>query len=464
MSNIQELKQYKNLHLIGIGGSSMSGIAMLLKHWGYSITGSDSTRSATTEKLEENGILVTIGSNPAGIRGVDLVIYSAAIKDTDPELMQARELGIPCIERGAFLGDITRSFRNTLAVAGTHGKSTTSSMVSMCFLEAKLDPTIQIGANLPQIDGNYRIGNSENLIIEACEYSDSYLNFSPKAAIILNIDADHLDYFEDLNAIQQSFVKFVKLLPDDGVLVYNADDVNSSNISKNTKSKIITFGIESKTANFVAKNIEYNKNGFPTFDVYYNNNFFKTISLSIPGKHNVLNALSCIALCNEFGIDKNDIKNALYKYKGVQRRFEYLGEIKGAKIYDDYAHHPTEIQAVAEAVKNKTYNHSWVIFQPHTYTRTKQHMDEFAEVLTNFDHIIVADIYAAREKPMDNVSSKEIISKIEQLGRKAYYIPNFDDIIDFVRRNVKENDLILTQGAGDITKIAHRLAEIETNL
>ena len=331
----------------------------------------------------------------------------------------------------------------------------------MCFIEAKQDPTIQIGANIPAINGNYRLGNSENFIIESCEYADSFLSFAPKAEIILNIDNDHLDYFQNLDNIKAAFVKFVKLLPDDGILVYNADDENSSHISKNTKAKSITFGLKNKSANFIAKNISYDKNGFPSFDVYHNNNFYKTIKLSIPGEHNVLNALSCIALCNEFGIDKIDIKNALLKYTGVQRRFEYIGKVKNAKVFDDYGHHPTEIKAVADALHKKQYNHSWVVFQPHTFSRTVEHLDEFAEVLTNFDNIIVTDIYAARETNTYGISSRDIINKIDQLGRKAYYISNFDDIIDFIKRNIQPNDIILTQGAGTVTKIAHKLVDEE---
>ena len=461
MANVQELKQYRNIHLIGIGGTSMSGIAQILKHWGYNVSGSDANASDNTDKLTSNNIYVTIGSDPSILNNVDLVIYSAAIHDTDPELSKARELGIPTVERGPFLGQLTHSFRNTIAISGTHGKSTTSAMVSMCFIEAKQDPTIQIGANIPAINGNYRLGNSENFIIESCEYADSFLNFAPKAEIILNIDNDHLDYFQNLDNIKAAFIKFVKLLPDDGILVYNADDENSSHISKNTKAKSITFGLKNKSANFIAKNISYDKNGFPSFDVYHNNSFYKTIKLSIPGEHNVLNALSCIALCNEFGIDKIDIKNALLKYTGVQRRFEYIGKVKNAKVFDDYGHHPTEIRAVADALHKKQYNHSWVVFQPHTFSRTVEHLDEFAEVLTSFDNIIVTDIYAARETNTYGISSRDIINKIDHLGRKAYYISNFDDIIDFIKRNIQPNDIILTQGAGTVTKIAHKLVDEE---
>ena len=436
----------------------MSGIAEILKQSGFVVAGSDINSSPATEKLIQSGINVTIGHNPSAISNFDLVVYSAAVKQDDPEMQRAKELNIPTVERKIILGEITKAFRNTICVSGTHGKSTTTSMVAMCFLEAKLDPTIQVGATIPAIDGNYRVGKSDYFVLESCEYSESFLSFYPKAEIILNIDNDHLDYYKNIDNIRNAFVEFVKLLPDDGILVYNGDDKNCEHISKYTKAKSLTFGINS-SSNFVAKNISYDKNGFPSFDVYHNNTFYKTIKLSIPGKHNVYNALSCIALCNEFGIDKTVIKNALLKFTGAGRRFEYLGEVNGAKVYDDYGHHPTEITAVANALKNKHYNHSWVIFQPHTYSRTKSLLDDFAKCLTNFDNIIVTDIYAAREKDTLGVSSKDIVNKIDSLGRKAYYISNFDDIIDFVKRNAQKDDIIITQGAGTITNVGHRLVK-----
>ncbi len=459
MANLQELRDYKKIYMIGIGGVSMSGIAELLNHWGFSVSGSDVTRSDATDKLITNGIPVTIGHNPELIHDFDLVVYTSAISKDDVELNRAIALGIPTVERKDFLGAITRAFRNTICISGTHGKTTTTSMVSMCFLESGQDPTIQIGANLEAIDGNYRVGKSEYFILEACEYARSFLKFSPKAEIILNIDNDHLDYYENLDNIKAAFIDYVKLLPDDGILVYNYDDENCYHLSAHTKAKGITYGIKNSNANFVAKNISFDDNGYPSFDVYHNNSFYKTIKLSIPGKHNVLNALACIALCDEFGIDKNDIKNALKKYKGAERRFQLVGKLNGAKVYDDYGHHPTEIKAVYEAMKKKQYNHSWIVFQPHTYSRTKLLLNNFANILMNFDNIIVTDIYAAREKDNHEVTAKDIVDKIDTLGRKAYYISDFDDIAEFLTRNVKEDDIVITQGAGTITKLAHNLVQ-----
>lgn len=459
MTNFQDLKRYKKVYMIGIGGVSMSGIAEILHRKGFMVAGSDTTSSEITDKLISHKIPVTIGHDLETLADADIVVYSAAISPKDVELTKAKALGIPIVERADFLGELTKYYRNTICVSGTHGKSTTTSMVSMCFLEARKDPTIQIGASLDTINGNYKVGRSDFFILEACEYVESFLKFHPKAEIILNIDNDHLDYYGSIDNIKAAFIKYIKLLPDDGILVYNADDKNCSHLSQYTKAKSLTFGINSTHANFVAKNISFDKNGYPSFDVYHNNTFFKTMKLSIPGKHNVLNALSCIALCTEFGIDRNDIKNALLKYKGVHRRFEYIGEFNNIKVYDDYGHHPTEIDAVSQALKKKDYNHSWVIFQPHTYSRTKNLLDEFAKCLINFDNIVVTDIYAARETNTYDVSAKDIVDKIDSMSRKAYYIPDFDDIVEFIKRNAKPNDIVLTLGAGTVTQIAPKLVE-----
>ena len=380
MANLEELEKYRKIHMIGIGGVSMSGIAEILNHWGFSVTGSDANRSEYTDDLVSHGISVKIGHDFDNVRHADLVVYTAAISQEDPELVEARKLYIPTIERGDFLGILTKVFNDTICVSGTHGKTTTTSMISSCFLEGRLDPTIQVGAFLNQIDGNYRLGNSEYFIIEACEYVESFLKFYPKTELILNIDNDHLDYFKDMDHIILAFKKYVKLLPANGLLVINSDDPNCSTLAKCTEARTVTFGIKNQNANFVARNITYNKNGFPTFDVYYNNTFYKTISLSVTGLHNVLNALGCIGVCHMYGLNKEQIKNGLLKYTGAHRRFEYVGEFGNhVCVYDDYGHHPTEIRATAAAMKNKQYNQSWVIFQPHTYSRTKNLLSDFAK-------------------------------------------------------------------------------------
>ena len=304
MPNLDLIKKYDRIHLIGIGGVSMSGIAEILNNLGITVTGSDLSQSVITNKLSKNGLEVTIGHNLENVAKADCVIYSAAIKKDDPEIIKAKELNIPIVERCDFLGLLTRAFKDTIGIAGTHGKTTTTSLVSLCFIEAGLDPNVQVGAMLKDIDGNYRIGNSEHFIIEACEYVESFLRFSPRSAIVLDIDNDHLDYFKDIDGIKNAFIKYVKLLPDDGILVVNGDDANCLDLPQYTKAKTLTYGITNKHTDFFAANIVFDTNGFPEFDVYSKDTFYARVKLSIPGMHNVLNSLGCIALCNEYGIDK----------------------------------------------------------------------------------------------------------------------------------------------------------------
>ena len=459
MIDIEDLKQYKHIHLIGIGGVSMSGIAEILHSCGFIVTGSDTSQSEITDKLIKNHIPVKIGHDIDNLEKSNLVVFSAAVKKDDPELVRARELNIPIVERGTFLGILTKAFQDTICISGTHGKTTTTSMISLCFLEANLDPSIQVGAYLKQINGNYRVGNSDYFIIEACEYVESYLKLYPKVEVILNIDNDHLDYFGTLENIIKSFGNYIKLIPEDGLLVINWDDPNCRTLTKNTNAKVVTYGIKNENANFVARNIVFNNNGFPTFDVYHNNNFYKTISLSIPGAHNVMNALACIAVCNEYGIEKEDIKNALFKYTGAHRRFEFKGSFNNVSVYDDYGHHPTEITATANALKQKKYNKSWVIFQPHTYSRTKTLLNDFANALLNFDNIIVTDIYAARENNTYDISSKDLVDKIKELGHDAIYISDFNEIVKYIKEHAKPSDIVLTLGAGTVTNIGPMLVD-----
>ena len=458
MPNIDNLRRYKNIHMIGIGGVSMSGIAAILKNWGINVTGSDSSDSETVQNLINKGIKVTIGYDLNNLKAADVVVYSAAIKKDDPEMVEAKKLNIPTIERADFLGEITRCYKDTICISGTHGKTTTTSMISLVFIEAMKDPSIQVGAYLKQIDGNYLVGNSEHFIIEACEYVESFLKFSPKAEVILNIDNDHLDYFKTFENIKNAFIKYVKLLPDDGILVINGDDKNCIDLKNYTKANVITYGINNRNVDFYADNITFNEDGFPSFDVYHNGNKLEHFSLSVPGKHNVLNSLACIALSYNYSIDIPYIKSALKKFTGAHRRFEYVGKMNNnVSVYDDYGHHPTEIIATAKSLMNKKYNQSWVVFQPHTYSRTKNLLDDFANALLNFDNIIVLDIYAARESNTYGISSKDLVNKINSLGKTALYIPDFDECVNFVKSHVKSNDIVMTLGAGTVTNIGPML-------
>jgi len=451
--NINNLENYKHIHLIGIGGVSMSAIAETLYSWGYKVTGSDANQSEFTNKLIQSGIKVTIGHDLTNSRNADLVIYSAAIKDNDPEMVLARQFNIPIVTRGEFVGYLTRRYSESICISGTHGKTTTTSMVSLCFLEAQLDPTIQVGAVLKQINGNYIVGNSDYFILEACEYMENFLRFSPKAEIILNIDNDHLDYFKNFDNIKKAFVKYSKLVPEDGVLITNADDPSCLELRDEVRGKFITYGIKNECANYVAKNIKHNALGFSEFDVFCNSKFYMHVRLSVAGIHNVSNALACIALCSYYCIDKNIIYSALLKFTGAARRLEYVGSYHGVSVYDDYGHHPTEIVATSKAVHDKDFNESWVIFQPHTYSRTKNLLDDFAKALLTFDHVIVTDIYAAREQNIYNISSLDLVERIKDFGKAALYMKDFNEIVSHIKSNAKANDLVLTLGAGTVTEI-----------
>ena len=457
LDNMDNLKKYKHIHLIGIGGVSMSGIAEILHHSGLFVTGSDCSKSKVTDRLASHGIFVSIGHSTSLVEKSDLVIYSAAIKQDDPELVCARDRNITIVERADFVGFLTRVYSNTIGISGTHGKTTTTSMISLCFIEAGLDPNIQVGAYLKQINGNYRVGNSDYFILEACEYVESFLKFNPKSAIVLNIDNDHLDYFKTFDNIKHAFNKYVALLPRDGLLVTNADDENCLELRKSTYAHTVTFAINNNKANFIARNISFDKDGFAKFDVYYNNNFFSEIKLSVPGMHNVYNALACIALCVNYGIDKYTIKSALKKFTGANRRFELVGSYNNISVYDDYAHHPSEILATAKALQKKTYRQSWIVFQPHTYSRTKELLDDFAKALLEFNNVIVTDIYAARETDKHDISSKDLVDKINSLGKKAVYISNFDDIAKYIKERACPNDIVLTMGAGTVVDVAKKI-------
>ena len=436
----------------------MSGIAAILKNWGFHITGSDTANSQIVESLIKNGINVAIGHDLDAVSKADVVVYSAAIKKDDPEIVEATKLNIPTIERADFLGEITRCYNDTICISGTHGKTTTTSMISLAFIEAKKDPSIQVGAYLKPINGNYLVGNSEHFIIEACEYVESFLKFIPKAEIILNIDNDHLDYFKTFENIKNAFIKYVKLLPADGILVINGDDKNCLDLKNYTNANVTTYGIENKDVDFYADNITFDDDGFASFDVYNNGKLFGHFSLSVPGKHNVLNALACIALSTNYSINEKTLEVALKKFTGAHRRFEFVGKINdNVSIYDDYGHHPTEILATAKSLMNKKYNQSWVIFQPHTYSRTKNLLDDFANALINFDNIIILDIYAARETNTYGVSSKDLVDKIRSLGKNALYLPNFDECVNYIKTHVKSNDIIMTLGAGTVTNIGPML-------
>lgn len=448
----------KLVHFIGIGGISMSGIAYIIHSLGANVTGSNIVSSEVTDKLISDGFNVQIGHHPEMIKDADIIVYTAAIKEDDPELVEAKKLNKEIYERAVFLGQLSKHYENTLCIAGTHGKSTTTGMVSLIFLEAKLNPTIQIGAMLSEINGNYYVGDTNYLIIEACEYVDSFLHFYPTGSIITNIDDDHLDYFKNLDNIKKSFNKYVNLLPNNGLLVKNNDDTNSLDVEAGYQGKIITYGIDS-AADYQAKNITVNELGHYSFDVYYQNKMLTNISLNINGYHNIYNSLAALALSHYYIDDITIIKKGLEKYHGVGRRFEYLGKFNGAYVYDDYAHHPTEIKTTLESVKKVAHNQDYCIFQSHTYSRTKEHLEDFANILSQFDNVIIAPIYPAREINTFNISEEMLVDKIKEKNPNVIYLDSFDSILEYIKNTVKEKDLVITIGAGPVNKIAQALTK-----
>lgn len=443
------------IHMIGIGGISMSGLAEILKNKGYIVKGSDMTESSVTERLQESGITVTIGHDAKNIGNADAVIFTAAVKKDNPEYQEAEKRNIPLIERSELLGEITKMYAETIAIAGTHGKTTTTSMLASAFLEAGKDPTITVGGELNKIHGNYKIGNDNFLITEACEYVESFLKFFPKTAIVLNVDEDHLDYYKDINHIKSSFQKFLDKLPKDGLAILNADDENSKDLIQNTKAKVLTFGIDN-TANYTAKNIVFTANEVK-YDFCKNGTFRDTITLHVFGKHNIYDSLSCLAVCDAYGLNLSSVKNALAEFSGAKRRFEKKGNLNGAMIYDDYAHHPAEIKATLSAAKAKTTKKVICVFQPHTYTRTKALLNEFSQAFYDADQVIVTDIYAAREKDTGLVNSKDLTDKINSVSQNAIYMKDFSDIEYYLKETLSEGDLFLTIGAGNVYKIGENL-------
>lgn len=432
----------------------MSGLAAVLLSKGYRVSGSDSKESEILDKLRKQGAEIYIGHARENINDVDLVVYTAAIPDTNAEIIEAKEKNIKLMDRAEFLGLIMKGHQYNVAVAGTHGKTTCTSMISHLTMEGELDPTILVGGELDVIDGNYRIGTSEYFITEACEYKESFLKFFPYVGIILNIDADHLDYYKDINHITETFEKFSHLIPEDGYLIGYGEDERVKEILSKAKCNTITYGFENE--DLVAKNITFNNKGCAKFTLFKDGKEQFNVELANPGKHNVLNALSAIAVALIFNIPVDKIVSALGKCKGAHKRFEYKGEKDGIIVIDDYAHHPTEIKATLNTVKKIPHNKTYCVFQPHTYTRTKTLFDEFTTAFEDADELILMDIYAAREKDTGLVSSDELGDAIRKTGMKCINLHSHDEVANYLKDVSKTGDLILTVGAGDVVIVGDK--------
>lgn len=456
-----------HIHFIGIGGISMSGLAAFLAAEGFTVSGSDRTISPITNRLSEQGIKVFIGQTTMNITDdIDVVVYTAAIHPDNPEYAECVKRGLPLMDRATLLGQMCHFFKTSIGVAGTHGKTTTTSMLSMILLNADADPTISVGGMLPAIGGNLRIGKGDSFLFEACEYTNSFLKFFPTDEIILNIEADHLDFFKDIEEIRDSFHNYALLLPEDGHLVINGEIERLGEIIEGVKCKVSTYGImpsandtSYKTCqyNYTAAGIEFDDLGRASYDLIENGKVIASISLGVPGLHNVSNSLAAIALALNLGIDIKAIKDGLLSFTGTERRFEKKGEICGITIIDDYAHHPTEIKATLDTARKAAKGNIWCVFQPHTYTRTLALREEFIEALSGADKVIFAKIYAAREADTGKISSADLCEDFQKTGKEAYYFPTFDEIENFLLKSLTTGDLLITMGAGDIVKVGEHL-------
>lgn len=450
-----DFTKVKNAHFIGIGGVSMSSLAMMLKNMGISVSGSDFHVSPTTQFLSEQGISIAFGHHEENVpAATDLVVYTAAISDDNPEFLYAQKNNIQTISRAVLLGQIMEKYASSIAVSGTHGKTTVTSMLSHILLAAQVDPTITVGAYLDKLHSNYRIGNSPYFLMEACEYCNSFHNFFPKTSIILNISEDHLDFFENLDSIYSSFHHFGENTKD--TIVLHSSLKNVTALTDNLNKNILTFGSD---GDYHYTNVVYKASGEPEFDVYFHENLLGHIELSVFGEHNISNATAAIATAHHLGLPFSAIADGLKEFHGAQRRFQFKGEFAGIKVYDDYAHHPEEIASTLQACKRLPHKKLWLIFQPHTYSRTKLLFDDFVNVLSSANNVIVADIYAAREKNTYGITSKELAEAISVHNPNAHYLDSFDAIENFILQHAQPGDMLITMGAGDIYYVGEALLQ-----
>lgn len=448
-----------HVHFIGIGGISMSGLAEILLEEGFTISGSDAKQSALTDSLAKKGATIYIGQKASNLSiRPALVVYTAAIREDNEEFKAAVDAGIPMLSRAELLGQIMDNYEKSIAVAGTHGKTTTTSMISQILLVAKADPTISVGGILEAIGGNIRVGGSEVFITEACEYTNSFLHFHPKYSIITSVEAEHLDFFKDIDDIRRSFHEFAGNTAHDGVLIINGQIATLDQITNNLSCSVTTYGL-CENDDFYAKNITYNDHACGTYTLMHKTEDLGTVSLSVPGKHNVSNSLAAIALCLNLGLPLDVIKKGLLQFGGTKRRFEYKGTKNGITVIDDYAHHPTEVAATLTAARNYPHGRIICVFQPHTYSRTKAFLSDFARVLSMADIVVLADIYAAREKNTIGISSKDLLAELRKNGQESYYFPSFDEIEKFLSEKCINNDLLITMGAGDVYLIGEHLLQ-----
>ena len=447
------LETVKTIHFIGIGGSGMCPLAEILHSKGYTLQGSDNNESSIVDRIRKMGIKVMMGQRAENIEGAEMVVYSAAISKENPELKAALESGIPTFQRAELLGEVSRQFTNCIGICGTHGKTTVTSLTVQTMIEAGLDPSAVIGGKLPLTNSYGRVGQTETIVMESCEYQDTFLKMSPDVAVILNIDEDHLEYFKTMDNLILSFTKFAQSATK--AIIYNGDDENTLKAIKDIKGKeMISFGFDSKN-DYSAENIEEYKGAFTRFDVMYKGEKLGSVELSIPGIHNVLNALSAIASAIYSGAKFEDCIKGLQEFKGAGRRFEDLGTYNGIDFVDDYAHHPAELKVTLDAAMKMGYNTVWAVFQPFTYSRTAMHFDEFVDVLKIPDRCVMTEIMGSREVNTYDIYTSQLAEKIPN----SVWFNTQEEVADYVVKNAKAGDLVLTMGCGDIYKSAFMMIE-----
>ena len=452
-----DLSKVKRVHFIGIGGISMSAIALILQKNGFYVQGSDFSENENVKMLKSKGIKVFIGHSKDNITSdIDIVVYSKAIKDDNEEMVEAKNKNIVIMSRSKILGMIMHNYSKKICVAGTHGKTTTTALISKVLLDIGLDPTINVGGIVDEIGGNSHIGENNNVFVaEACEYTNSFLDFVADIEVITNIEEDHLDFFKDLDDIRNSFKKFIELLPDDGLLVINDKIDDIPYLTSCTKAKVVTYG-DDDSANYYYKNISYDKDYYQSFDVYKGKEFVGRMRQKLIGRHNALNFLAAYAVLENQGISFDVVRKSLENFKGARRRLEVKGQKDGVTYIDDYAHHPTEIKASVDALKELNYKNLYIIFQPHTFSRTKALLNEFAKALSLVDNVILAKIYAAREKDTGEIGSadiKNIIMNINNKNNFCEYFETFEEIRKCIASRVTSGDIVVTMGAGDVYKV-----------
>ncbi|MDO5146786.1 MAG: UDP-N-acetylmuramate--L-alanine ligase [Eubacteriales bacterium] len=451
-----------SIHFIGIGGISMSGLAEVLLGRQFRVSGSDMKASDITAHLESIGARIFIGQRKENIPAhTDLVVYTAAIHETNEEFAAAKERGIPMMSRAALLGQIMNNYARSIAVSGTHGKTTTTSMLTHILLQGQLDPTVSVGGMLDRIGGNIRTGHSDVFLTEACEYTNSFLELHPFYSIILNVEEDHLDFFKDIEEIKQSFHTFASQTAPDGLIIINGDMSCTKEILAGLSHQFVTFGFR-KDNHYSATDISYDKEGNGSYTLLVDGKEMGRVALHVKGSHNVMNSLSAIACARAIGLPMEQILTGILSFGGTHRRFEYKGHLDNVTVIDDYAHHPTEIRVTLEAAAEYPHDELWVVFQPHTYTRTLAFLPQFAEALSLADHVVMADIFAAREPDNGLVSSKDIVRLLSEAGTDVHYFPSFDEIESFLLSHVKGHDLLITMGAGDVVTIGEDLLKTQS--